>query len=117
MLRENLMTKVKIAFVLPEGMQRDLKEKIVKDGYDLKEKSLWVSEAIENLLKLKSYADLVKLNDEMNGFEKMESVVVARHLKSQINDAVIDIRKVYPALEGVQSRILRTAIMQRLLHD
>ena len=112
-----MTVKVKIAFVLPEGMQRDLKEKIVRDGYDLKGKSLWVSEAIERLLKLHSYKDLVKLNDEMNGFGKMESVLVALSLKHQIDEAIIDIRKEYPALEGVQSRILRTAIVQRLVQS
>lgn len=116
MLKETYMnTKIKITFVLPEVLQRDFKEKMVKDGYDLKGKSRWVSEAIETLLGLNSFADLVKLNDEMQGFEKFESVIVARDLKKQVDEAVINIRKTYPAIEGVQSRILRTAIVQRLL--
>jgi hypothetical protein len=110
------MTKVKISFVLPQGMQQELKETMVREGYDLKGKSRWVSEAIGDLLTLQTYADLVKINDEMSGFEKkMESVVIARDLKQQLDDAVIQVRKKYPAIEGVQSRILRTAIMQRLL--
>lgn len=109
------MTKVKISFVLPKGMQQELKETMVKEGYDLKGKSRWVSEAIGTLLTLKTYADLVKINDEMSGFEKLESVVVGRDLKKQLDNAVIEIRKIYPSIEGVQSRILRTAIMQRLL--
>lgn len=108
-------SKVKIAFVLPEALQRDLKEKMTKDGYDLKGKSRWVSEAIESLFGFSNYIDLVKLNDEMSGFEKTESVLVERSLKQQINDAVIGIRQKYPTIEGVQSRILRTAIVQRLL--
>lgn len=109
------MTKVKISFVLPQGMQQELKETMVREGYDLKGKSRWISEAIGNLLTLQTYADLVKINDEMSGFEKMESVVIGRDLKQQLDDAVIEVRKKYPAIEGVQSRILRTAIMQRLL--
>jgi hypothetical protein len=109
------MTKVKISFVLPQGMQQDLKETMIREGYDLKGKSRWVSEAIGNLLTLETYADLVKINDEMSGFDKLESVVIAPHLKKQLDDAVIEVRKKYPAIEGVQSRILRAAIMQRLL--
>lgn len=109
------MTKVKISFVLPQGMQQDLKETMIREGYDLKGKSRWISEAIGNLLTLETYADLVKINDEMSGFEKLESVVIARDLKKQLDDAVIEVRKKYPAIEGVQSRILRAAIMQRLL--
>lgn len=107
--------KVKVSFVIPEMLQKDLKEQMVKEGYDLKGKSRWVTEAIENLLSLQTFADLVKNNDEMNGFEKLESIVIARPLKRQLDDAVIEIRKKYPAIEGVQSRILRTAIVIRLL--
>jgi hypothetical protein len=109
------MSKIKVSFVLPETLQRELKEKMIKDGYDLKGKSKWVSEAINDLLTMKSYADLVKLNDEMTGFEKLESVVIEKGLKQKLDNAVIEVRKKYPAIEGVQSRILRTAIVQRLL--
>ncbi|MEO8402624.1 MAG: hypothetical protein ABI597_12700 [Gammaproteobacteria bacterium] len=107
--------KVKITFVLPLALQQDLKESVVKNGYSLKDKSRWVAEAIENLLSITNFENLVKLNDQMSGFEKPESVVVDRALKSRISDAVLTIRKQYPDLEGVQSRILRTAIVQRLL--
>lgn len=109
------MSKVKISFVLPQAMQQELKETMIREGYDLKGKSRWVSEAIDSLLELQTYADLVKINDEMSGFEKLESVVIGRDLKQQLDNAVIVVRKQYPAIEGVQSRILRTAIMQRLL--
>lgn len=107
--------KIKVTFVLPQTLQRELKEKIVKDGYDLKGKSRWVAEAIEKLLVNQAFPDLVKLNDEMKGFEKLESIVISRELKQQLHEAIINVRKVYPAIEGVQSRILRTAIVQRLL--
>lgn len=109
------MAKVKLSFVLPESLQRDLKERMVKDGYDLKGKSKWVSEAVKDLLIMETYTDLVKLNDEMAGFEKLESVLVEKELKRQVDNAVIEVRRKYPSIEGVQSRILRTAIVQRLL--
>jgi len=118
MNRENpTMSKVKVTFVLPETLQRDLKEQVVKDGYDLKGKSRWVGEAIKMLLMNQNYPDLVKLSDEMNGFEKQESVILDRPLKIEIADAALTIRKKYPALEGIQSRIVRTAIVQRLLRQ
>jgi hypothetical protein len=107
--------KVKIMFALPMALQKDLKEHVVKDNYGLRGKSRWVSEAIVTLLGVKSLPELVKLNDAMQGFEKLESIVVARNIKKQLDEAVIDIRKHYPAIEGVQSRIVRTAIVQRLL--
>lgn len=107
--------KVKLAFVLPEPLQKDLKSHMVQNGYDLKGKSRWVSEAVEMLLDLNDYADLVKLNDEMSGFDKLESVVIERRLKKLINEAALTVRRKYPAIEGVQSRIVRTAIVQRLI--
>ena len=107
--------KVKISFVLPQGLQKDLKERIVQDGYSLKGKSQWVSEAIEHLLNKESYIDLVKVNDVMQGFEKLESVLVEKNLKSKLEASVINIRRKYPEIDGVQSRIMRTVILQRLL--
>jgi len=110
-----MSNKIKISFVLPEALQRDLKLMLIADGYDLKAKSKWVSEAVERLLVMENFTHLVKLNDEMSGFEKMESIVVESALKLKINESALMVRKDYPILEGVQSRILRTAIVQRLL--
>lgn len=110
-----MSNKVKVSFVIPENLQKDLKERIVHDGYSLKGKSQWVAEAIEQLLKVNNFVDLVKVNDEMRGFEKFESVLIDRRLKSQLEQSIISIRKKYPEIEGVQSRIMRTAILQRLL--
>jgi len=110
-----MTNKVKISFVIPEGLQKDLKEKIVHDGYSLKGKSQWVAEAVEQLFTLADFMDLVKVNDVMQGFEKFESVLIDRQLKTQLDDGVIKVKRRYPEIDGVQSRIMRTAILQRLL--
>lgn len=110
-----MSNKVKISFVLPEGLQKDLKERIVLDGYGLKGKSQWVMEAVEQLFQLSNFIDLVKVNDVMQGFEKLESILIDRKLKVKLDDSVIRVRKKYPEVDGVQSRIMRTAILQRLL--
>lgn len=110
-----MSNKVKISFVVPESLQQDLRKRIVLDGYTLKGKSRWVGEAIIQLFQLSEYVDLVKVNDTMSGFEKFESVTVDKSLKKQLDDSVITVRKKYPEIEGVQSRIIRTALLQRLL--
>ncbi len=110
-----MSSKVKISFVLPEGLHKDLRERMVFDGYSLKGKSQWVAEAVERLFQLDDFMDLVKVNDVMQGFEKFESVLVDKKLKMQLDDSVIQVRKRYPEIDGVQSRIMRTAILQRLL--
>ena len=107
--------KVKITFVLPAALQQDMKEKMIRDGYDLKGKSRWVAEAIESLLRMKSFPELVKLNDEMSGFGKVESILIPKELKIRLDQAILTVRETYLMLEGVQSRLMRTAIVQRLI--
>ncbi|TAK78550.1 MAG: hypothetical protein EPO11_01115 [Gammaproteobacteria bacterium] len=116
MHREKIMVnKIRVSFFLPENLQQEVKEQMIKEGYDLKGKSRWITEAIERLFLIKTYPDLVKINDEMEGLGKLDSISIARKLKYRLDEAVINIRKAYPAIEGVQSRIVRTAIVQRLL--
>ena len=109
--------KAKITFVLPDNLQRECREQIIRDGYDMRGKSKWIIEGIEQLLALRNYPELVHLNDEMKGFEKLESVVISKSLKKFLDAAIIHVRRTYPAMEGVQSRIFRTAILQRLLRS
>jgi hypothetical protein len=109
--------KSKISFVIPDAMRREYREQIVKDGYDLKGKSKWIAESIHHLLSMGNYPELVYISNEMKGFEKMETVSIPKPLKLLIDQAIIEIRKCYPAMEGVQSGILRTAIVQRLLQS
>lgn len=110
-----LITKNKLTFVLPEALQKELKERIIKDNYGLRGKSRWVAEAIKCLLDMENYPELVNLNDELKKLTKIESIIVTDSIKNKINLTTVVIRKKFPILEGVQSRIIRTAIIQRLL--
>lgn len=109
--------KAKITFVLPDTLQKEFREQIVRDGYDLRGKSRWIAESIVNFLQMRNYPELVHLSHQMKGFGKMESVVISKDLKKEMDHAVIEIRKHYPVLEGVQSSMVRTAILQRLLQS
>jgi hypothetical protein len=59
----------------------------------------------------------VQYSEEMHGFEKVETVVITVDLKKQLDEAVLTLRRQHPAAEGVQSSIIRTAILQRLLRS
>ena len=109
------MLKTKITFVVPAALQTELRERIIRDGYGLRGKSRWVTEAIQALLVLPDFVSLVQYSEEMHGFEKVETVVVTLDLKKQLDEAVLTLRRQHPAAEGVQSSMVRTAIMQRLL--
>ncbi len=110
-----LNKKIRISYFLPEAILIDVKETMMKQGYDLKGKSKWVSEAIHELLQFTNFSELVMLNAQMQGFEKLDSISIDSTLKTKLDETVIEIRKQFPSIEGVQSKILRTAIVQRLL--
>lgn len=105
----------KIAFAVPESFQLEMRERIVRDGYGLRGKSKWVSEAIDYLLDTNNFPELVNLSDEMSGCNKVDVIAISPQQNQRIDQAIIDVRKEYPALEGVKSRIVRTAVLQRLL--
>lgn len=109
------MKKNKISFAIHENLKKELQEQIIKDGYGLRGKSKWICEAVIKLFDMKEFGELIKINDEMSGFNKMESFVFDARLKIKIHQAIIQIREKFPTLEGVQSRIFRTAIIQRIL--
>ncbi len=109
--------KSKITFAVPETLKNELREHVVKERYGLRGKSRWISEAVEKLLELKHYPELISYNDEMHGFNQIETVVVEYALKLKLDKAALQVRKEFPTLEGVKSRIMRTAIMQRILRS
>jgi hypothetical protein len=111
------MKKTKITFAIPEILQKELRLKVTEEGYGFRGKSKWVTEAIDHLLSLDNYPMLVQYSEEMNGFDKMDTIVITLEARERMNNALLQIRKQYPALEGVQSAIVRTAIMQRLLRS
>jgi len=112
-----MMNKAKITFVVPEKLQQDLRKQIIADNYSMRDKSRWITEAINDLLALENYEDLVNFGDEFQGFQKLETIVVPLDIKRQMDTAIITIRRTYPALEGIQSRIIRTSILQRLIRS
>ncbi len=109
--------KSKVTFAIPQSLKNEIREHVIKGGYGLRGKSKWISESVEKLLSFKDYPELISYNDEMHGFDEIETVVVDYTLKLEIDRAILNVRKKYPTLEGVKSRIMRTAIMQRILRS
>ena len=108
---------ITMTFKTLEALNHKLNEKIIADGYGMRGKSRWVREAIEKLFTCCDYAELVAISDDMKSAEHSISVRLPKQLFLAIEEAVIDIRKQFPGLEGVKSRIIRTAILQRLIRQ
>jgi hypothetical protein len=111
------MKKLRTTIRLPKAVRQEVLTRLVDEGYGLRGKSRWIGEAIKQLLVLPGYHQYVDIADEMNGHSEIETIMLAPELKQQLNAALLEVRRQYPQLEGVQSRIIRSSIMQRLLRS
>lgn len=108
-----LMTSVKI----PAPTEQKILERVVKEGYKLRGKSQWITEAIEAFLIMPNFTDLVCIAQDIDHFDTTISIRLSEELLSKLEKAVIDVRKEYPEAEGVKSNIIRASIMQRLIRE
>lgn len=109
--------KIKTTVRLPRTTRQEMMQAIIADGYGMRGKSRWVSEAIDQLLSIDNYHELVDIGDEIGELEEVESIYLTAMLKESLDQALLVIRKHYPMMEGVQSCIIRTSILQRLLRS
>lgn len=108
---------VSTSFKLPTNLNQRLNEKVVADGYGMRGKSRWVKEAIMDLFKIEDYQELVSLSEEVKQLSDPATIRIPRSLMILIEKAIISVRKKYPVLEGVKSKLIRTAIIQRLIRS
>lgn len=100
---------------LPKSIQLKMNAKIIQDGHGFRSKSKWISEAIGMFLKLENYPELTDIAEDMEEMNDLVSLRVTEELMNQLEKAVISVRKQYPAMEGVKSKIIRSSIIQRLI--
>jgi len=106
--------KLKLSIALPSKLKEEFKLMVIKDGYGMRGKSKWVAEAVEKFLQIENFQDFVCLAEAQENLNDKEMIFAEETLEKQINQGVIAVRKIYPLMEGVKSKILRAAIMQRL---
>ncbi len=113
MMDRKVMTSIK----LQKNLHRRLQQRIIEDGYGMRGKSKWIIESIESLLKLADYPTLVDIADDMDHLSDMVSIRVPEALMLRIEQAIVHVRRQFPAIEGVKSNLIRASIMQRLLRQ
>ena len=100
---------------LPENIHQEMCERIVQDKYGMRGKSLWISESISRFLQIKGFPEFVDLAKDVAHLSCSVSFRVTEELEGQLNNAVILVRKEYPALDAAKSNIIRASIIQRLI--
>ena len=110
-MKELVMT----SFKLPASLEEKMLQSIVSQGYGLRGKSKWIVEAIEGFLQKPDFHELVEIAGDMGNLTRPTSLRLSRELNLKIDEAVLEVRKIYPAMEGVRSNIIRASIIQRML--
>lgn len=112
-----MQNKVTTSIKLQKKLHRQLQQRIIEDGYGMRGKSKWIIEAIESLLKIVDYPELVDIAEDMGQLNEIVSIRVPEELMVKLEKAIIHVRKQYPTIEGVKSNLIRASIMQRLLRE
>ncbi len=109
------MSKQVTSFKLPTTIHNRLLEQVIKDGYGMRGKSKWVTEAIQDFLKLEDFPEMVSIAEDMVQLSEMVCLRLPESLLNELEKAVIIIRTAYPAIEGVKSNLIRASILQRII--
>jgi predicted DNA-binding protein len=112
-----MQNKVMTSIKLQKKLHYRLQQRIIADGYGMRGKSKWIIEAIESLLKIEDYPELVDIAEDMEQLSDIVSIRLPESLMMRIEQAIIKVRKQYPAIEGVKSNLIRASIIQRLLRE
>lgn len=109
------MKKKRLSVILPANAVKEIHTRMFEEGYSLREKSKWISEAIEDFLQLKEYQTLVEMAELVDDLVKQEIIYMTPEIEEKMEEAIIKVRKPYPTLEGVKSLIVRASIVRRLV--
>ena len=110
-----LVKKKRISVIMSNNAVKEIHVKMLEEGYSLREKSKWISEAIEDFLTLTEYQSLVEMAELVSDLTKNETIYITSDIEDQLDEAIIKVRRQYPALEGVKSLIVRASIIRRLV--
>jgi hypothetical protein len=104
----------KVTVKMPGELKKILPQKILGDGYNMRQKSKWVVEAVESLICKKDWEGAL-LSETITKPDSQDVFSVPVELVNQINMEAARITMNQPHLKANQSSIIRAAINRRLL--
>lgn len=114
-LELTVIKKSRINVILPENLSKEIRQRMLLDNYSLREKSRWISEAIDDFLKLNDYHNFVEMANLVVDLTHTETIHITSDLVDKLENAVLQVRKEHPVLEGVKSLIVRASVIRRLV--
>lgn len=106
------------SFKIPASLEIEMNKKLVSEGYGLRGKSKWICDSICKFLTFSDkefILDCVELSEELENLDKSISFRPTLVVDQLLDDWVIQVRMKMPVIEGLKSKIIRTAIIHNLL--
>ncbi len=97
-------------------MFSDIEKSMILNGYHFRERSKWISDALIRLEKTDDYVSLVRQEYMSSGGEAIPIVIGVKAMQS-LEKMIEATSEVLPKNNDLQSKILRTSIIQFLLED
>lgn len=100
---------------VPARMLTNMEEKMKEGGYNKKQRSIWIAEAIQALLANPDHGNLIAEEFISAGSNKQIPVSLPEKLARRI-DRTIEIVNERENINKDKSALIRTAIIQRMIH-
>ncbi len=104
----------KVTVKMPSYLKQELPTRIIQDGYNMREKSKWVVEAIYSLLANKDWEGAL-LSEIVNKPDTHDVFSVPSDLVNEMMREAGRVSMAKPGLNANQSTIIRAAINRRML--
>ena len=107
----------KITVRFPKRLKAEMQASLIKSGYGLHGKSRWLKEAITAFLRQSNFVDFVEQGIDINQAElsEVEAFYLDQDTILLLKNAFVKIRVKYPLFEGVQSALIRAAVVYSLM--
>ena len=107
----------KITVRFPKRLRVEMQKSLIESGYGLRGKSRWLKEAITNFLQQPKFFDSVEHGTDINQADlvDVEAFYLDMDTIKILKNAFVKVRENYPLFEGVQSALIRAAVVHRLL--
>ena len=106
------------SFKIPASLEKEMNQKLVAENYGLRGKSKWICDAIYKFLTFSDkefVLDCIELSDGVENLTKSISFRPTKQIDDLLDDWIIRVRTKMPLIEGLKSKIIRTAIIHNLL--
>lgn len=107
----------KITVRFPKRLRAEMQKALIKSGYGLRGKSKWLKDAIESFLRQPDFVEYVEHGIDINQAElsEVEAFYLDTETIQNLKNAFVKVRVKYPLFEGVQSAMIRAAIVYSLM--